>query len=86
MRTFTRCLDLAYFTAWEPYNLHDLGQVSCVGSTLLYSDPAQHLIAASWDPDALQRDKSDLSGLSDACNVVNEKSGPSPLATVFGQS
>ena len=26
--------DLAHAAGWEPHNLHDLGQLACVGSTL----------------------------------------------------
>ena len=37
--------DVAHVAGWEAYNLHNLGQVSCVGS-VLYTDPAQHVITA----------------------------------------
>ena len=39
---------LAHAAGWEPYNLHDLGQVSWVGSVLDRScntDPAHHILS-----------------------------------------
>ena len=38
--------ELAHVAGWEPYNLHDLANISWVGS-VLYTDPAQHLVAVS---------------------------------------
>ena len=40
--------DLPHVTGWEPYNRHDLAQVSRVGSVLfIYTDSAQDLITAA---------------------------------------
>ena len=51
--------DLAHVAGWEPYNLHDLGRVSWVGS-VPYTDPAQSLATAGEELDYLD-DLSDLS-------------------------
>ena len=34
--------DLAHVAGWEPYNLHGLGRVSCVGSVLYRSCTTVH--------------------------------------------
>ena len=39
--------DLAHAAGWEPYNLRNLGHVSRVGSALLFTDRAQHLITTA---------------------------------------
>ena len=38
--------DLAHVAAWEPYNLHDVGQFP--GLDLCCTDPAQHLTRAGY--------------------------------------
>ena len=39
-------MSVAHIAGWEPHNLHDLAQVSWVGSVLNRSDPAQILMTA----------------------------------------
>ena len=52
--------DLAHVAGWDKYNLHDLAQVSWVGSVLI-GDPAQPLTTAGEALDDLDHDLSDLS-------------------------
>ena len=66
---------IVHVAGLEAYNLHDLGQVSCVGSVLQYTDLAQHLKAAGQDLDDLY-DVSDLSVRRvKACMGVGKRRG-----------
>ena len=45
--------DLPHVAGWEPYNLHDLGHFSCVGSAL-----HRPCTTTGQEPDSLDRDLS----------------------------
>ena len=57
--------DLAHVVGWEPYNLHDLGHVSWVGSVLNRSCTTSHNGRLGYGPDDLV-DRIYLIYLSDA--------------------
>ena len=51
--------DLAHVAGWEPCNLHNLGHVSLIGSTILHRS-AQHLITTGEDLHGLRVDLSNV--------------------------